>query len=155
MDFNKINWFAFLPSLFAIYLLSISGLASGYLAVQVKRAIVDRGAAGHEDFVRNVASGWAAQLGFVNAVLASIFSAFSIWSTSRSYEGITWTVVVLLIVFVTMLWYVFRHEPDEIVSTTSKRLGITPAMTCKIVLTFINVLLIIAIAVSQQWTPTK
>ena len=155
MDFNKINWFAFFPPLFAIYLLFISGLASGYLAEQVRRAIIDRHAAGHEDFVRNLASGWAAQLGFVNAILASFFSAFSIWSASGSYAGVAVTVAVLLIVFATMLWYIFRYEPDQIVSVNSRWFGITPAMTCKIVLAFINVLLIIAIAVSQQLTPTK
>jgi hypothetical protein len=151
VDWSKVNWFAFFPPLFSIYLLFISGLIRGYLRGQVRRA-ADRGAVtGHEDFVRNVASGWATQLGFINAMLASLVSTISVWSASRSFEGVTLTIILLLLIFAPMLWYIFSHEPDQIESIKFGWRGkFTPAKVCKIVLLLVNVGLVGAIATSQQ-----
>jgi hypothetical protein len=151
VDWSKVNWFAFFPPLFSIYLLFISGLIRGYLRGQVRRA-ADRGAVtGHEDFVRNVASGWATQPGFINAMLASLVSTISVWSASRSFEGVTLTIILLLLIFAPMLWYIFSHEPDQIESIKFGWRGkFTPAKVCKIVLLLVNVGLVGAIATSQQ-----
>jgi hypothetical protein len=153
VDWNKTNWFAFLPPLFAIYLVLISSLFKGYLTKQVKHA-ADRdtkeGIRTHETFIRNVALGWAAQLGFVNAVIASFFSAISIWSASKNSAGTAVTLIVLLAIFTPMLWFVFTHEPDQLVSNTNRWPRTKPNTILKIVLVAVNVVLIFAIGWSQQ-----
>jgi hypothetical protein len=150
VNWSKISWFPFFPPLFSIYLLFISSLAKGYLNYQIKRA-ADRGAVkGHEVFVFNTASGWATQLGFVNAMLASFFSTISVWSTSGSFGGVTLTVALLLLVFAPMLWFIFSKEPDQIESDRARKGRFTPAQVCKVVLVLVNVSLIAAIATNQQ-----
>jgi hypothetical protein len=86
-----------------LYLIFISGLTGSYLGTQVKRA-VERGAAKtHEDFVRNLASGWAAQLGFMNAMFAALSSMMSVWSASRSFVGVVIAFAFLLAIFIPMM----------------------------------------------------
>lgn len=46
MDWSKVNWFAFFPPVFSIYLLFISGLIGGYLAGQVRHAAAKLGRGG-------------------------------------------------------------------------------------------------------------
>ena len=155
MDWNKVNWFTFFPPLFSIYLLFISGVMGAFLAGRVKQAAGRGAAAAHEDFIRNTASGWAAQLGFMNAMLASFVSTISVWSASGSFAGLAVTFFVLLLVFAPMLWYVLSHEPDQIVATKLSWAKISPATFCKLVLLLVNVGLIVAIAWGQQLSPPK
>jgi hypothetical protein len=153
VDWSKVDWFAFFPPLFSIYLVGISGLFAGYLAKQVQHAAdrdKEKGIKEHQQFIRNVALGWEAQLSSVNAVLASFLSAISIWAASKSFPGTAVTITALLVVFTPMLWFVFSHEPDEIVSNRSNRLRATPDTILKVVIVAINVVLIIAIGWSQQ-----
>ncbi len=157
MDWNKVNWFAFFPPLFSIYLMLISGLSKNYLIGQVSHA-AGRGALTptQQQFVGNMASGWAAQLGFISAMLASIFSVISVWSASRSFAGVVISIALLVFAFTPTIWLLFRYEPDQIVAekvSWSKKL--TPAMVCKVVLLLVNVLLVAAIATSQQLAPAK
>jgi hypothetical protein len=150
VDWGKVNGFAFFPPLLSIYLLFISSLAKFYLNGQIQR-IVDRNVLrGHEDFVRNIASGWAAQLGFFNAMFASFFSTMSVWATSRSFGGIVLTLALLLLIFAPMVWYIFSHEPDQIESVRSVTGKFAPASACRAVLLLVNIILIVAIAINQQ-----
>jgi hypothetical protein len=119
MDWNKINLFAFFPPFLSIYLLFISSLGKGYLSGQIQRAVDRKMLTGHEVFVYNLASGWASQLGFINAMFASFFSTISVWSASRSFGGVVLTLALLLLMFAPMLWYLFSHEPDQIESDKS------------------------------------
>jgi hypothetical protein len=150
MDWNKINVLAFFPPFLSIYLLFISGLGKNYVSAQIRKAVDRDVLIGHEVFVRNIASGWAAQLGFINAMFASFFSIISMWSVSRSFGEVVLTFALLLLIFVPIVWYIFSYEPDQIVSDRSMRGQFTPATPCKAVLLLVNVGLIIIIAIKQQ-----
>jgi hypothetical protein len=151
MDWTKIDWFAFFPSLFSIYLVSISTLFKNYLVKQVEHA-TDRlpQIRPHQEFIQNLALGWEALVDSVNAVIASFFSAIAIWAASKSFTGASVTFIILLGIFTPMLWFGFAHEPDEIVCQKHPRLRITPDAIFKIIIVVINLVLIIAIAWSQQ-----
>ena len=127
-----------------------STLVKGYLSSQIQRAVDRQVLTGHEIFVHNIASGWAAQLGYINAMVASFFSTISVWSASRSFVGVVLTLTLLLLMFIPMLWYLFAYEPDQIESDKSGRIPYTPAFVCKAVLLLVNVSLLVAIAASQQ-----
>jgi hypothetical protein len=152
-DWNKFNIFAFFPPVFSIYLSFISGLSKSYLCTQVQRAVARNVLVGHEDFVRNMAWGWATKLSFINAMIASFFSVISVWSTSKSFVGVVLTFVPLLLMLPPIMWYLFRYEPDQIVSDRSGNIPYTPAFMCKVILLSVNIILIIAIAITQQLSP--
>jgi hypothetical protein len=187
VDWHKVNWFAFFPPLFSIYLALVAGAPGRFLANKVAQAAGRIGQAlggvkpavqewlkqsgrGHaeadyqewarqnlirEDFIRNTAAGWASQLNFINAMLASFVSTISVWSASRSFEGVAVTFFLLLLLFAPMVFYVLSHEPDQIVATKLSWAKVTPAAVCKLVLLLVNVGLIVAIAWGQQLSPPK
>jgi hypothetical protein len=150
VSWDKVNVFAYFPSLFAIYLLFISSLAKGYLTKQVTHATT-RGAipTAQANFVRNLAAGWSAQLGFFSSTLSACFSAFSIFSSAENFKGAGLTVIVLLFIFAGMFWYVVSHEPDEMEANTGLW-GWSPAKVCRYVLLAVNVVLLVAVTVNQQ-----
>ena len=118
-------------------------------------AAVARGAVptAQAGFVGNFASGWAAQVGFMNAMLASFFSTISVWSASRSYEGVGATVALLLIIFTPMLFFVLSYDPDQVVAVKVGPFKTTPSTICKGVLLVVNLILVVGIAWSQQLPP--
>jgi hypothetical protein len=152
IDWAKVNWFAFFPPAFAIYLALIGLLMKVYLASRVNIAVGrSKPLQPYESFLFNLASGWATQLSFINAMFAALISAMSIWSASKSYAGVSITILLLVMIFVPIMWVLFTHEPDEIVAKSGK-FG-TPAQFCRWLLIAVNLGLIVAIFIAQQTKP--
>lgn len=149
VDWNKVNVFAFFPPLFSILVL-LAGLGKTYLRRQIQHA-AERGAIVSDSiFVENIALGWAVHVSFINAMIASFFSSISVWSPSRSFMGLTLTAAFLALIFMPMLWYLFSHEPDQIVSEPLRGTPYTVAFVCKIVLVLVNFILVGIIFWNQQ-----
>ena len=145
------NWFLFLPPGLSIYLIAISGFSQKYLRKRVDSFV--SGKSGLEDkkeVIKNVALDWAARLGFFNSMFAAMVSVFSIYSSTQNYNWTVGTFIVLLVIFILMFWWIIGHEPDELVSIRFRKLRMTHASMCRYILLLVNLVLIVAIAVSQR-----
>lgn len=154
------NWMAYLPPGFAIYLTLTSGVAGSYLRRSIETWIgagesrpgktpgaperTTSNLEGYEDVVANVARDWNARYGFVSAMLASIVSVITIFSSTQNFSAAAAVIVVLIAVFATMLWWVFSYQPDELVSV--EKFHLTVATWCKLILVAVNLLLILSIS---------
>lgn len=145
------NWLLYLPPALSIYLLLISGFSSEY----VKHKIHDYVATNpklknHESIIQDITLDWSARLSFFNSMFAAIVSVFSIWSKTRSYELAVGTFFILLAVFIPMMWWIMKHGPYELPATYFRRIPISHATLCRVILVVVNVILILAIAFSQR-----
>jgi hypothetical protein len=143
--------FPYFPPAFAIYLLWIGDLAKTHLRREVDRAAEKKVIDGQPrtDFVRNLAAGWSSKIGFFNASFATLISALSIFSSTQNYGALGITVLVLLLIMLPMHLQLWGMSLDEVEAAKYPRLGISPGRLCKILLTILNVLLILAIVVNQ------
>jgi hypothetical protein len=155
MRWEAVNVFAFFPPLLAIFQLAISSLTKGFLRRRVQDFVAGkRGLGAKEDVIRNIAAGWATLQGFFTTLFAALFSVFSIYSRTKSFEWTVLTLAILLLVFIPMFWWLLKYQLDEVEALqVSPRWAITPGRVCKWVLLGVNVLLLAAIAVSQQLSP--
>src|SRR2546423_8260242 len=101
------NLFPYLPPLVSIYLLSMSGVSTSYFKnklshfVERKRKLKD-----HRQIIENVALDWSARLSFINSMLVSLVSVFSIFSNTKDYVAAGTILSVLLIIFFWLGWWV-------------------------------------------------
>lgn len=143
--------FPYFPPAFAIYLLWISDLGKAHLDNEVKLADKVIPKQPTRDFVRNLAAGWSSKVGFFNASFASLFSALSVFSSTQSYGWLGVTVAVLLVVMIPMHLKLWGIHLDQVEASkiTYLRLDLSPGRWCKVVLTLLNVLLLVAVLVNQ------
>lgn len=145
------NWFKFLPPLFSIYLLLASSGPKTYLKRSVSRFLANKkGMKDKVEIVQNVALDWSARSGFIHSMLAAILSPISIFSESQNYIWLATTILLLLLIFASMLWWIFSKDPDELVASKMARLEIKPSTFCKLILFIINLILIAAIYESEK-----
>jgi hypothetical protein len=119
-----VNWIAFLPPLLSIYLLLISGFAKAFIVKDIERfSANDPNLKAKQDVIKNVVLSWATQIGFFNAMFASMFSVFSIYSKTRSFGWLVLTLVVLFTIFIPMFWWIRHFEPDGLEAITVWKWG--------------------------------
>ncbi len=148
------NIILFLPPLISIFLLCTSFFPKNYLVRTVKTYVSTKDhLKKHEKVIRFVALSWAAKLGYFNSMIMALFSSFSIWSSTGDYTYCIGTIVILIMIFIPMTWWIMSHEPDELASTVTKRYHLTHDAICSIILLLVNILLIVAIYLSQKLTP--
>ena len=160
----------YLPNAFSIYLTLTSGAAGSYVDRTVKKWIkggqtdaqgnyIPSPLNGHENVVANVARDWVARYSFISAFLSAIVSVLVICSNPPRYEAALWGVVILVAILAPMLWNIFKLDPDEFVTLADWWFHWTPATWCKILLIFVNVVLMLEIAGKQgdlnlpEWFP--
>lgn len=153
---SELNYFKFLPPLFSIYLLFISGLTKNYLKRSIAKFLRDKeGVKEKTSLIQNLALDWAARSGFINAMAAAIISPFSIYSDVRSYGWLTLTAVLFFVIFLPMFIFIFSQEPDEMVAGQVRWAKMSPAKLCKFILFFVNLCLLAAILISQLQSQRK
>jgi len=152
----ELNYFKFLPPLFSIYLLLISGLPKSYLKKRIKDFLWNKdGLREKTELIQNLALDWAARVGFINAMVAAIISPFSIYSETRSYGWLTITLLPSFAIFFCMIWFIFRQEPDQMVAGWVRRAKMSPANFCKLILLIVNFGLLAATLISQLQSQRK
>ena len=97
------SWYPYLPPVFAVYLIGMSYFSSLY----AKRLIESRN-------VRDVAEDWAARIGFINVMISSLASLYSIFETSQSYASLTLSSIILFALFFPMLFWVIIQGPGDL-----------------------------------------
>jgi hypothetical protein len=168
------DWIPYLPPLFSIYLILISGAAKAYLRSRISefvlRTSVNKNSANRlvkkagldpeeeklvvlinlfwtskEAVVGNIALDWATRLNFFNSMFAALFSVFSIYSGTNSIEWLVITLVPLLAVFAVMFFWILKYDIDGLISVRTGFLNLTPATICKAILVLVNLILAAAI----------
>lgn len=133
--------YPYIPPLFAIYLILISSLVSGY----AKSLIAD-------NVQRNIALDWETRIGAINAMVSSLVTLYSIFETSQSYKWLTITSIALIFIFVPTLFWIFSHKAGQLASLRTHRGRILHSKMCATIIIIVNLLLIGAIFVNQQAT---
>lgn len=144
------NWLLYLPPLLAIYLLAISGLTSRYIRNRIQEsANADQALKDKSQVIQNIAVDWSGRLSFFNAMFTGMVSVFSIYSKTNNYRPAVVTFVVLLLIFIVMMWWIMDHAPGELAAIKFRRVPISHADLCRIVLIVLNVILLLTIAYSE------
>jgi hypothetical protein len=175
------DWIPYLPPFFSLYLLVISELPKGYIkrriadfvsrppvtTKHIEKLIISEGLQAtdkdkiinlttkfwksKESVIQNITLDWSARFGFFSSIFAAMFSLFSILSRTQSVEWIVGIVALFLSLLFAMLWWIMMRDIDELVSTKTTW-NLSPADWCKIVLGFVNAILIVAIFISQRYS---
>jgi hypothetical protein len=149
------DFFPYLPPLISVYIIATSDFSKKYLTNTVQGFVTRKDELkNNEAVIRNIALSWATKLGFFNSMFAAMVSVFSIYSSTKSYAWATATFILLLAIFIPMLWWIMDHEPDQLVSITTRRGGLSHSRVCSLILIFVNIILVAAIAISQN-TPKQ
>lgn len=145
------NWYEYLPSIISIYLVLISNLSSEYLRTLVNHTIVsDPSLDDSRELITNIALDWADRLGFINFIGVTFISVFSIYANTKSYPLAVGTFIVLWVIFIPVLLWIISHPAGDLHGTRLRRYNIKPADMCSIILVLMNIILIIAIFISQR-----
>jgi len=143
----------FLPPAFAIYLILVSGLAGRLVANRIKvfvESTADDEIKKKVQLVQNLVLSGATQLSFLNSMFAAIVSATVYPLGRNSYRiAILAPLVILLILIPLMLW-ILSLAPDELSAKRFAGLPISYALGCKIVLVTVNLILFLAIWLSNM-----
>jgi hypothetical protein len=143
----------FLPPVFAIYLILVSGLAGRLVANRIKNFVEsksDEEIKKKVQLIQNLVLSGATQLSFLNSMFAAIVSATVYPLGRNSYRiAILAPLVILLILIPLMLW-TLSLNPDELSATRFAGLRIRYALGCKIVLVIVNLILCVAIWLSNR-----
>lgn len=150
------NYLLFLPPLFSIYLISTSVFPKKYLVNTVKTFTNNKSdLKGCEKVIRFVALSWAAKLNFIHSMIMTFFSSYSIWSATKNLNYLIITNVILFVIFLPMFWWIMGHDPDELASRVTKKGHFTHDTVCSVVLIIVNLILLIAIYLSQSIQPVQ
>ncbi len=149
------NWYPYIPSLISIYLIFISTIFSGLLKSSVDNFVTGKGSLeDNKGFIQNVALDWVARINFVNSMVVSIVSVFTIYASLRNYDWAFLTFIPLFLVFIPMFLWIMRHNPGDLQAIKYRHLKITHAAICSIILLFVNLVLVGAIFLSQWLAKT-
>jgi hypothetical protein len=145
------NWYLYIPSVISIYLILISNIFNRFLRNSVanyiggRRPLVD-----HQEFIQNVALDWSARFGFVNSIIAAIFSVIATYLQLRNYNWAVLTFIPFVLLFIPMFVWLLRLNPGDLVAIRSRFLNLTHDTLCSIILFVVNLILIGAIYVSSR-----
>ncbi len=143
----------FLPPVFAIYLILISGLSGRLVANKIKSFVESRDDEELKkkvELIQHLVLSGAAQLSFLNSMFAAIVSATVYPLGRNSYRvAILAPLTILLILIPLMLW-ILSLDPDELSARRFAGLPIRYALGSKIVLVLVNLILCLAIWLSNR-----
>lgn len=143
------KWIQFLPPVFSIYLLLISGVTSSHVKNKIHDFVSNKGTLQeNEPVIQFLTLDWSARLSFFNSMFVAMISVYPIW-LNRSYELLAATSIIILVIFIPMMWWITGLRPDALPATYIRRPRIKYATFCRIVLIIVNLILIAAIAYSQ------
>jgi hypothetical protein len=148
------NWLMpilpYLPPFISICLLGISGISDKYLESLVKNYNTQNSAIEQsKEVIKDIALDCSNRLGFFNSMFISLISCVSI-SATQEYGVAFITFLVLLLIFMTMFFWINSHQVGELVSMWMRHFKMRKAALCNIILFFVNVCLIIEIFLIQH-----
>lgn len=147
------HFFQYLPPVFAIYLILVSGLAGRLVTSRVKNFIESRS---DEDvkkkveLIQNLVLSGATQISFLNSMFAAIVSAIVYPIGQNNYRVAIFAPLLILILFIPLMLWILSIAPDEL---AAKRFAVIPvgyALGCKIVLVLVNLILCFVIWLSNR-----
>ena len=141
----------FLPPLLSIYLLVIAPLSSKYAKARVTNFLKANSNPANKELIVHLVLDWAARIGFINAMFAALISSFSISVHAPNHPVGVILFVILGGIFSAMMWWIMSKDPDEL-SSTPFRFGLKRTTFCRLVLIFVNVLLIGAIWYTKYYS---
>jgi hypothetical protein len=173
------NWYLYLPPMFAIYLLVTSAFSKRFISKRIEtfmnrphdvayinkqseiaglapststsvNKLINSFWISKTPLIQNIALDWSARLNFFNSMFTAVFSVVSIYSKTKNFDYTVIAIVILVAILAPIMWWIFSMDVDELVSRKIPRLKVTPATLCRIILILVNVGLIIAIYYSQQ-----
>jgi hypothetical protein len=141
--------FLYIPSIFSIYLILITGITSNYLRVTVQGYVKGKTFEKHGPLIIAVAEDWAERLGFVNSAI-SLFISMVVLSLNDTQNYVTVLLIVMVAAFTPMCFWVFTYPPSRLVTTKfPPPISITYATACRFVLIAMNLVVMAAIYLSQ------
>lgn len=145
------NPYDYLPSAISIYLVLISDFCSVFLINSVDNFVAsNKHLEKSSELIKFVALDWANRLGFINSMVVALISVLPIYANTK---GSFWAFIIFLVlvgIFVPMLFWIMSLRPGDLVATRTYRLKLTPSTICNYTLIAVNLVLAIAIYLSQN-----
>ena len=136
------NFYPFLPPLFAIYLILVSSFTDKYARSLIADSVQ-----------RNIARDWESRIGFITSMISSLVGLYSVFETSQSFRWLTAMSLLLISIFVPMLFWIISHKAGQLSSVRTRRGHLLHTTVCAIVLIMVNIALVVAIAINALETP--
>src|SRR5689334_23128771 len=150
------NWYLLLPPAFSIYLVLISRLFQGWLRELVSNSVFGQKPLDTKrSLVENIAEDWSDRVGFVNSMIVSLVTIFSIYSDTRSEGWAVATLVLLLAVFVPVFIWIVSHQIGELPATYTMHFNITHSWICRIILIAVNLVLLVSLLIAPSPAPSS
>ncbi len=143
----------FLPPAFAIYLILVSGLSGRLVAKRVKafvEGMTDEEVKKKVELIQNLVLSGATQLSFLNSMFAAIVSATVYPLGRNSYRVAFLAPLVILLILIPLMLWILSLDPDELSARRFAGLPVSYALGCKIILVIVNLILCVAIWLSNR-----
>jgi len=143
----------FLPPVFAIYLILVSGLAGRLVTSRIKSFVekkADDEVKNKVLLIQNLVLSGATQISFLNSMFAAIVSATVYPLGRNSYRIAIFAPLAILLIFIPLMLWILSIDPDELAAKRFAGLPIRYALGCKIVLVIVNLILCVAIWLSNR-----
>jgi hypothetical protein len=147
------RFYLYLPPLFAIYLILVSGLAGRLVTSKIKafvESLSDEEAKRKVDLIQNLVLSGAAQISFLNSMFAAIVSAIVYPLGQNNYRVAIFAPLLILILFIPLMLWILSIAPDELAAKRFALIPVRYALGCKIVLVSVNLFLCFAIWLSGR-----
>jgi cation transporter-like permease len=144
---SRLEYFVqFVPPVFAIYLILVSGLAGRLLAGRIRTFI----AAGNDSalkqksaLIQNLVLSGATQISILNSMSAAIISAAVIGR--KSFYPTIFALVIIFAIFIALISWMLALDPDDLADKRFSRIPVKYSIGCKAALIAANLILCLVI----------
>ncbi len=151
---NRSEYFLeFLPPVFAIYLVLISGLAGKFLVARIRPFIATHPKVDVKNsapLIQNLVLSGATQVGILSSMSAAMISALAILRHGL-YPAI-FAPIIIFSIFVLLIYWIFAMDPDDLADKKFSRIPIRYSIACKVVLVVVNLILCLIIWLTTRQT---
>lgn len=146
------NWYEWIPSFIAIYLVLISRSFETYLHSLVDKIVTsDPELEDMRAFIINVALDWADRIGLISSLVTTAISILIVFNNAQyDFLGILFMFFVIITGLPVLLW-VISLPLGDLHGTVTRKLGIKPATISSLFIIVLNVSLLFAILVGQGY----